>query len=205
MALVLTEKAGKDRPIVEAGAHTAICYSVVDLGTQKSTYQGETKESKKIRIAFEVCDQSDDFEVIENGKATVVKKPLVISAEFTASIGPKASLRKFIEGWLGSALNAKQLASFKLTDFLGKPAMLNVVHKVSQISGKTYAAIGSASKLPKGMLVPDRVNNLVSYEIEQGQGGEFPNLPKWLREKILLSKELIGTKSPMASDDGAPF
>jgi len=175
------------------------------MGTQKSTYQGETKELKKIRIGFEVCDQNDDFEQVENGKVTIIKKPLVCSAEFTASIGPKASLRKFVEGWLGSALNAKQLASFKVTDFLGKSALLNVVHKVSQTSGKTYAAIGSASKLPKGMVVPERVNNLVSYEIEQGQGGEFPSLPKWLREKILLSKELIGTTSPESSDDGAPF
>jgi hypothetical protein len=205
MALVLSENTTKERPLVEAGAHPAICYSVVDLGTQKSTYQGETKELKKIRIAFEICDQHDNFEQVENGKVTLIRKPLVCSAEFTASIGPKASLRKFVEGWLGSALNAKQLASFKVTDFLGKPALLNVVHKVSQTSGKTYAAIGSASKLPKGMVVPERVNNLVSYEIEQGQGGEFPSLPKWLREKILLSKELIGTKSPESSDDGAPF
>ena len=205
MALVLSENTMKERPLVEAGAHPAICYSVIDMGTQKSTYQGETKELKKIRIGFEVCDQNDDFEQVENGKVTIIKKPLVCSAEFTASIGPKASLRKFVEGWLGSALNAKQLASFKVTDFLGKPALLNVVHKVSQTSGKTYAAIGSASKLPKGMVVPERVNNLVSYEIEQGQGGEFPSLPKWLRDKILLSKELIGTKSPESSDDGAPF
>jgi hypothetical protein len=205
MALVLSENTMKERPLVEAGAHPAICYSAIDMGTQKSTYQGETKELKKIRIGFEICDQNDDFEQVENGKVTIIKKPLVCSAEFTASIGPKASLRKFVEGWLGSALNAKQLASFKVTDFLGKPALLNIVHKVSQTSGKTYAAIGSASKMPKGMAVPERVNNLVSYEIEQGQGGEFPSLPKWLREKILLSKELIGTKSPESSDDGAPF
>ena len=205
MALVLSEKSTKERPIVEAGAHPAICYSVVDMGTQKSTYQGETKELKKIRLAFEICDQNDDFEQVENGKVTIIKKPLVCSAEFTASIGPKASLRKFVEGWLGSALNAKQLASFKVTDFLGKPALLNVVHKVSQVSGKTYAAIGSASKLPKGMVVPERVNNLVSYEIEQGQGGEFTNLPKWLQEKVLLSKELGGVKPTATSDDGMPF
>ena len=205
MALVLSEKSTKEKPIVEAGAHSAICYSVIDMGTQKSTYQGETKELKKIRIGFEVCDQNDDFEQVENGKVTIIKKPLVCSAEFTASIGPKASLRKFIEGWLGSALNAKQLASFKVTDFLGKSALLNVVHKVSQVSGKTYAAIGSASKLPKGMVVPERVNNLISYEIEQGQGGEFTNLPKWLQEKVLLSKELGGVKSTAATDDGAPF
>jgi len=205
MALVLSENTMKERPLVEAGAHPAICYSAVDMGTQKSTYQGETKELKKIRIAFEICDQNDDFEQVENGKVTIIKKPLVCSAEFTASIGPKASLRKFIEGWLGSALNAKQLASFKVTDFLGKPALLNVVHKVSQTSGKTYAAIGSASKLPKGMAVPERVNNLISYEIEQGQGGEFANLPKWLQEKVLLSKELGGVKSTAATDDGAPF
>jgi hypothetical protein len=55
------------------------------------------------------------------------------------------------------------------------------------------------------MVVPERVNNLISYEIEQGQGGEFTNLPKWLQEKVLLSKELGGVKSTAATDDGAPF
>jgi hypothetical protein len=204
MALILSEKSTKERPLVEAGAHPAICYSVIDLGTQKSTYQGETKELKKLRISFEICDQNDDFEQVENGKVTIIKKPLVCSAEFTASIGPKASLRKFIEGWLGLALNSKQLTSFKVADFLGKSALLNVVHKTSQTSGKVYAAIGSASKMPKGMAVPERVNNLISYEIEQKQGGEFPNLPKWLQEKLLMSKEL-GAVKPTVSEDGVPF
>jgi hypothetical protein len=205
MALVLSEKSMKERPLVEAGAHPAICYSVIDMGTQKSTYQGETKELKKLRLSFEICDQNDDFEQVENGKVTIIKKPLVCSAEFTASIGPKASLRKFIEGWLGLALNSKQLTSFKVVDFLGKSALLNVVHKTSQTSGKVYAAIGSASKLPKGMVVPERVNNLTSYEIEQKQGGEFPNLPKWLQEKILMSKELGAIKPTIVSEDGVPF
>ena len=205
MALVLSENSTRERPLVEAGSHPAICYQVIDLGTQKSTYQGETKELKKLRISFEICDQNDDFEQVENGKVTIIKKPLVCSAEFTASIGPKASLRKFIEGWLGLALNSKQLTSFKVADFLGKSALLNVVHKTSQISGRVYAAIGSASKLPKGMAVPERVNNLVSYEIEQKQGGEFPNLPKWLQEKISMASELGGAKPKLGSEDGVPF
>jgi len=205
MALVLSEKSTKERPLVEAGAHPAICYQVIDLGTQKSTYQGETKELKKLRISFEICDQDDNFEQVENGKVTLIRKPLVCSAEFTASIGPKASLRKFIEGWLGLALNSKQLTSFKVADFLGKSALLNVVHKTSQTSGKVYAAIGSASKMPKGMAVPERVNNLISYEIEQKQGGEFPNLPKWLQEKLLMSKELGAVKPTVVSEDGVPF
>ena len=205
MALVLSEKSTRERPLVEAGAHPAICYSVIDMGTQKSTYQGETKELKKLRISFEICDQHDNFEQVENGKVTLIRKPLVCSAEFTASIGPKASLRKFIEGWLGLALNSKQLTSFKVADFLGKSALLNVVHKTSQTSGKVYAAIGSASKMPKGMAVPERVNNLISYEIEQKQGGEFPNLPKWLQEKLLMSKELGAVKPTVVSEDGVPF
>ena len=61
MALVLSENSTRERPLVEAGSHPAICYQVIDLGTQKSTYQGETKELKKLRISFEICDQNDDF------------------------------------------------------------------------------------------------------------------------------------------------
>jgi len=35
----------------------------------------------------------------------------------------------------------------------------------------------------------------VFYEIEEGKGGAFANMPEWLQGKILESKELSGAAS----------
>ena len=84
---------------------------------------------------------------------------------------------------------AKELQSFSLKNLLGKPAMLTLIHKTSQ-QGRQYCAIAGASKLPKGMTAPAKTaNDQLYYEIEQGEAGQFNDMPEWLQEKIRASKE----------------
>jgi hypothetical protein len=67
--------------------------------------------------------------------------------------------------------------------------MLTLIHKTSQ-QGRQYCAIAGASKLPKGMTAPAKTaNEQLYYEIEQGEGGQFNDMPDWLQEKIRGSKE----------------
>ena len=40
-----------------AGTHRAICYRVIDLGTQQSEYQGQTKHQRKIMLSWELVDE----------------------------------------------------------------------------------------------------------------------------------------------------
>jgi hypothetical protein len=52
----LTAKAnmgGSFRP-VPAGMHLARCYRVIDLGSQKSDWKGQTKISPKVMLQWEV-------------------------------------------------------------------------------------------------------------------------------------------------------
>ena len=61
--------------------------------------------------------------------------------------------------------------------------------KTSQ-QGRQYCAIAGASKLPKGMKAPaTTINDTIYYEIEEGEGGQFNDMPEWLQEKIRASKE----------------
>ena len=196
MALTLSETSkNTERQLPEAGATTGVLFSLVDLGTQKVTWDGEEKWTPKLRLAFELPDQVVEGEVTENGKTTKVTKPMVVSIELTRSLGERATLRKLLEQWRGQAFTSKELASFSLKNLLGKACLLTLVHKTSQ-AGRQYCAIQGMAKLPKGMKAPTTTQNgQVFYEIEQATGGQFGELPEWLQEKIRASKELAGGAS----------
>jgi len=196
MALTLSETAkNTERQLPEAGATVGVLFSLVDLGTQKVSWDGEEKYTPKLRLAFELPEQTIEGEVTENGKTTKVTKPMVVSIELTRSLGERATLRKHLETWRGQAFTSKELASFNLRNLLGKACLLTLVHKTSQ-AGRNYCAIQGIAKLPKSMKAPAKTENTqVFYEIEQGEGGQFSELPEWLQEKIRSSKELSGASS----------
>ena len=203
MALTLSETSkNTERQLPEAGASTGVLFSLVDLGTQKVTWDGEDKWTPKLRLAFELPDQVIEGEVVENGKTTKVTKPMVVSIELTRSLGERATLRKLLEQWRGQAFTAKELASFNLKNLLGKACLLTLVHKTSQ-AGRQYCAIQGMAKLPKGMKAPATTQNgQVFYEIEQGEGGQFGELPEWLQEKIRSSKEFSAKGASSAPQGG---
>jgi hypothetical protein len=189
MALTLSESAKQERKLPEAGATVGVLYSLVDLGHQKTNWDNQEKWTPKVRLTFELPDQTDEYEVEENGKRTTIQKPMVVSIEQTRSLGEKASLRKLLEQWRGQTFTSKELQAFSLKNLLGKPAMLTLIHKTSQ-QGRQYCAIAGASKLPKGMKAPaTTTNDQLYYEIEQGEAGQFNDMPEWLQEKIRASKE----------------
>ena len=189
MALTISESAKMERKLPEAGATVGVLYSIVDMGHLETNFDNKKKWTPKVRFTFELPDQTDEYEVVENGKTTKVKKPMVVSIEQTRSLGEKASLRKLLEQWRGQTFTSKELQAFSLKNLLGKPAMLTLIHKTSQ-QGRQYCAIAGASKLPKGMKAPaSTINDTVYYEIEEGEGGQFPDMPDWLQDKIRASKE----------------
>jgi hypothetical protein len=193
MALTLSESQKSERKLPEAGATVGVLYSLVDLGHQKTNWDNQEKWTPKVRLTFELPDQTDEFEVEENGKRTKISKPMVVSIEQTRSLGEKASLRKLLEQWRGQTFTAKELQAFSLKNLLGKPAMLTLIHKTSQ-QGRQYCAIAGASKLPKGLTAPSgTTNDQLYYEIEQGESGSFSDMPTWLQDKIRASKEFANT------------
>ena len=213
MALTISESQKSERKLPEAGATVGVLYSLVDLGHQKTNWDNQEKWTPKVRLTFELPDQTDEYEVEENGKRTTVQKPMVVSIEQTRSLGEKASLRKLLEQWRGQTFTSKELQAFSLKNLLGKPAMLTLIHKTSQ-QGRQYCAIAGASKLPKGMKAPaTTINDTIYYEIEEGEGGQFPDMPDWLQEKIRASKEFAtaagkstATKVELDADGNAmPF
>ena len=127
-----------------AGAHRALCYRFVDLGTQKNEYQGEVKNQRKVMLSFELVDELDEFEI--DGKK--IKAPFTVHQRFTWSMHEKGKLRPFLEAWRGRAFAESDLkpGGFDTKNLIGVPCMLNVIHATRD--GRTFANISGISPLP---------------------------------------------------------
>jgi hypothetical protein len=104
-------------------------------------------------------------------------------------MGEKASLRKFIESWIGKKLTDAQAADFDITKLLGHPGMINIAHNGKE--DRVYANIMGISPLPKGLACPPAINELLTYDTTEHNAEVFAKLPEFLQEDIRKSDEWI--------------
>lgn len=193
MPIIASDKGGSDFEPIPAGSHQAVCYGVVDLGTQMSN-NPQFADARKVCILWELPQERGQFKD-KNDPSKTVDKPRAISAVYTLSLGDKANLRKVLESWRAKQFTREELAGFDITKLIGANCMLSVVHKPGsgKNSGKTYANVASVSALPKGMNKANLENEKLLFSLSDLDGGEpsFPaNLPEWLRTLINQSKEM---------------
>lgn|SRR3990167_3708594 len=181
MAIYATNEGGSYEP-VPAGNHVARCISMIHLGTLKQEFQGKQTELNKIRITWELPEETKVFKE-ENGE-----QPYTVSKEFTLSMNEKANLRKFLESWRGKGFTEEEAKKFDVTKLLGVPCMLSVIHKTSK-QGKTYADISAVSTLPKKTVCPEQVNPSFEFNFYEWNKEKFESLPDWLKDKMKQSKE----------------
>lgn len=185
---IIAENKGADFVLIPAGNHIARCYGMVQIGTVKEEtgiYAG--KESHKVRISWETPHECHDF-----GKGL---QPFAIHKEFTLSMNEKATLRKMLESWRGKAFTEAEAERFDITKLLGKPCMINVIHKTSG-KGSTYADIYSMATLPKGLDCPDQVNQTMELSFDNWKQHIFDSLPDFVKDKIKKSKEYAAMTAP---------
>lgn len=185
MSIPIRKSEGKDFKITPAGNHVARCYQILHIGSIPSTFPGENKNVSKTRLTFELPDELNEFRKDEG------LKPFSISVEHTVSMNEKANLRKFIEGWLGETLPEEEEAckSFNLHSMIGKTCMLNVVHKPSRKTNKPFALIVGASPVPKGIEVPEAVNEPRYIDYDNITADVFESLPNFIKDKMKTSEE----------------
>lgn len=198
MGLKANVGGGKKFDPVEAGAWRAICVGYADLGTQTSTYQGETKEGRKVMLFWDIPDQRVEIE----GESL----PRRISARYGLSLHEKANFRKVMDGWFGS-LSREQLTGFDLDQLIGKACLLNVIHEKKD-DGRVFAKVAGVSPLPKGMQTPVQETPAIKYQIEDETTGDFvvpTNLPRWVQ--VIISESYEGRKAGFVvpDKDEAPF
>lgn len=131
------------------GQTAALCVDCIDLGERVKSYKGQPPY-----LAHSVVL------VFQSGKVNSQGKLHEVSQEFTVSMGPKANLRKFLEGWRGKSYTEEQArAGVPLHKLVGQAALIAVEHKTSQ-QGRTYANLRNIAQLPEGMVAP----TLPAYE-----------------------------------------
>ena len=125
MSLTVKNEGGDFTPC-PAGNHLAICYAVIDLGTQHQdafVWEGKSiEESNKpqILIMWEI-----PAELVEiDGE----QQPAVISKFYNAFFSDRAALRIHLEAWRGRAFTEEELCGFNIGNLLGKACMVNVIH-----------------------------------------------------------------------------
>lgn len=166
--------------IVPPGRHLALCYGVVDLGSQPNRFE-PNKSEKKVKILFELSDLIIQF--IEGAD----KRPAAVSKEYTKSLSLSAELRQHLESWRGNKFTEIQLKGFDLYNILGKPCMLEVFHK-PQAKGGFWVEIKQIYTAPKGN-TPPQFNETMKFSFEEYSIESFLKLPDYLQKKVSQSEE----------------
>jgi hypothetical protein len=167
---------------VPAGTHVARLYRLVQIGTVESVWQGETKNLMKIWLSFELCNEKKVFKEGEPAK------PMTVSVEYTLSMGPKANLRKFVEGMIGTALKDEEADGFDVETLVGKACLINVSH--TKKGDKTYVNVMSASPLIKGMEAPAQFNPSMILTYQKWDSDVYETLPNFIKDKMATTPEM---------------
>ena len=205
MEIPKPSEGGGDFELAPTGTHLAICYRVIDLGTQETTWEGQTKHAHKVLIGWELPDEK-----MSDGR------PFIIQQRYTWSMHEKATLRKHLEAWRGTAFVEKDFGKggFDIKNILGKPCVVSIVH--AEHNGKTYANIAGLGKLMKGQTAPPQTNPSVYLWLHKDRWNEaiYASLTDGLKNTIAKSPEYQELASPSTvpdkigndfADDDIPF
>lgn len=175
-----------------AGTFLAICYRVIDLGTQDTTYKGQAKKQHKILISWELPDEK-----MADGR------PFTISSRYTWSMSEKAALRKDLESWRGKPFVDADFGEggFDIAKIIGAPCILTIVHSDGE---KTYANVKGVAALMKGMTAPALINEkaFLGLDEENWNAEVFHKLSDNLQSTIKSSPEYQALVNGYAQPDG---
>tara|TARA_R110000744_G_scaffold89619_4_gene174213 strand:+ start:4261 stop:4869 length:609 start_codon:yes stop_codon:yes gene_type:complete len=199
--IVIKSGSQKVTELVPSGTHIGRCYSMIHIGTVEWEYQGEKKFSDKVRLTFELPHETREFSGEE--------KPMVISKEYTVSLHEKSNLRKDVEMWRGASLTNADLSGFDLTDLLGQPCNVTVVHGTAK-NGNEYAKIGGLGKLTKGVECPVQFNETFIFNYHDNYNAEWLDTqPQWIQDQIKSTDEYTNKQNQLkyadTDKDNLPF
>jgi hypothetical protein len=170
-----------------AGMHLARCYSIIDLGTQRSEYKGQVKHQHKIRLGWEIHGTTDDGTPLQMKDG----RPFAIFKEYTHSWSDTASLRIDLQAWRGREFTPEEMQAFDLMNIMGAWCMLNIIDRVSE-KGKTYSNINGITPVPAIMKksgLPNAVNKNEVFNLSEPDMAMFEGFSTFMKTKIESSPE----------------
>lgn len=164
---------------IPAGMHVARCYKLIDLGTQKKTFEGVDKgEARKIRVTFELLGEDR----MKSGE------PFSISKTWLMSMHEKSNLHKDLSSWRGKPFTPEEQASFDVSKLLGAYCLLNLIEEFGS-DGKAFTKISAITPMIKGMPKPEPVNAAVIFDLDDPDMEMFNSFGDKLKDTIKESRE----------------
>lgn len=182
---------GGNREPVPAGTHLGMCYRFIDMGTQKTEYQGQVKMTRRVMISWLIPD-----ELMSDGK------PFSAHKTYTWSMHEKATLRHDLETWRGMAFTPEDFGKFDTKNLLGKPCMLSVTQETKP-DGAVFSNVASVGKPMKGLPIPKLTEPTVYLSLEPGDFDQaaYETLGNGLKERIALSPEFKALGAKQTQED----
>ena len=204
---LIVEDTGGSFESTPTGSHLARCYRIVDVGTQKSEYQGQVKYLRKVMLGWEIHGVNDDGTPIKMKDG----RPFAMFKNYTMSWSDKATLRIDLQAWRGKPFSAEEMRRFDLKTVLGAWCMLNVVERQGN-DGKMYVNVANISPVPamiKQAGLPAAINKNEMFSLSEPDMEMFNTFSDSLKKKIQASPEWEKlqnkpkqTASAPALDDG---
>lgn len=176
------------------GSHLARCYRIVDLGTQKSEYQGQVKYLHKVMLGWEIHGVNDDGTPIKMQDG----RPFAMFKNYTLSWSDKATLRIDLQAWRGRPFTAEEMRRFDLKTILGAWCMLNVIERAGT-DGKMYVNVANISPVPamiKQAGLPTAINKNEMFNLSEPDMEMFSTFSDNLKKKIQGSPEWEKLQNP---------
>ena len=200
---IMAKDSGGDFEPLAAGTYVARCVSVVDIGVHETGFGPK----EKVYIGFEIPSERI---IVKNEQGQEEDKgPAFIGSRYTLSISDKSILGQHLTGWRGKPFTEEERQGFDITNVLGAPCLINVIH--SHKNNKTYANIQAIMRLTKGMECPAAETELVAYSPnDNALAANFEKLHEWqqklVREgyKMAEGSTIVGSALAAQQQAGGP-
>jgi hypothetical protein len=199
---LIVEDTGGNFEKCPSGMHLARCYRIIDLGTQKSEYMGQTKYLRKVMLGWEIHGMNDDGSPIKMQDG----RPFSIFKNYTMSWSEKANLRLDLQSWRGKPFTQEEMRKFDLKNVLGAWCMVNVIERPAKEGNKMYTNVSGVTPVPamiKQNGLPVAVNKNELFSISEPDMEMFNAFSDNLKLKISSSPEWEKLNKPQASTPAA--
>jgi len=188
MAFIAKDSGGGNFKKVPPGAYIGRCYKLIDLGTQRGEFQGESKIAHKMQIGWELFgddDQGQPLTVDVDGR----QMPMTITKSYTLSLHEKAGLRKDLAAWRGKDFTDDEAKGFDVSKLIGAYCMVNCTH--SESNGKTYTNVAGLTPLPGALknAKPAPVHDNLIFDLDKPDMKVFSTFHEKLQEAIKKTPE----------------
>ena len=170
----------------DIGVHEARCVKVIDLGTQKNTYEGETTWKRQVMLIWELPEQLKDG------------MPLTISKFYNLSLHEKSKLGADLTSWRGRAFTETEKQGFDIGNLVNVSCMLNLIEdKRGRVQVNSVMPHSNPDKMRPA------IHDVVLFTIEDFQQNKretFNSLSEGIRNMIMRSKELEGMNTDLGDE-----